>query len=76
MEEDIIVDDLLLLEEEEAEKPNMARRDTAACLAFPSGPDPSPRHSVLKIKIQAIADEDEDDHKSGSLMFGLSLVNA
>ena len=39
----------------------MARRDTAACLAFPSGPDPSPRHSALKIKIQAIEDVDEDE---------------
>ena len=51
----------LLLEEEDDEKPNMARRDTAACLAFPGGLDPSPRHSLLKIKIQAIEDEEEDE---------------
>ena len=39
----------------------MARRDTAACLAFPGGLDPSPRHSLLKIKIQAIEDEEEEE---------------
>ena len=55
----------IILEEEtdETEKPNMARRDTAACLAFPSNLDPSPRHSLLKIKIEAIEDEEEDEEE-------------
>ena len=55
--------------EEETEKPNMARRDTAACLAFPGDLDPSPRHSLLKMKIEAIEveeeyeEEEEDEEK-------------
>ena len=41
----------------------MARRDTAACLAFPGNLDPSPRHSLLKIKIEAIEVEEEDEEE-------------